>query len=68
MTEEIQTNKTKRTHAPIQVMFEILDNDGNVIPGAKFDKNIRVISVFKKVDEAVFELAQEHPNAVYAKF
>ena len=48
-------------------MLEIYDNNGNLIEGATFDKNIKVVAEMKKVDETVIDLIRDHPHAFFAK-
>lgn len=48
-------------------MLEIYDNDGKLIEGATFDKNIKVVAEMKKVDETVIDLIRDHPHAFFAK-
>jgi hypothetical protein len=48
-------------------MLEIYDNNGNLIEGATFDKNVKVVAEMKKVDETVIDLIRDHPHAFFAK-
>lgn len=49
------------------LMLEVYDNEGNIIEGATFEKNIRVVAEFKKVDETVIDFIKDHPHAFFAK-
>ena len=48
-------------------MLELYDNEGNIITGASFDKNVKIVAEMKKVDETVIDLIRDHPNAFFAK-
>lgn len=48
-------------------MLELYDNDGNIIAGASFDKNVKIVAEMKKVDETVIDLIRDHPHAFFAK-
>lgn len=62
--EESKTRKASQKY----YVFEILDNEGNVIENATVDKNVRIIGVFPKLTEEMFDVIQQNPNAVRAKW
>lgn len=59
----------KKTRKPsTRTLFvELIDNEGNVMENVSFEKNVRVIADFKKVDESVIEYIKNHPHAFFAK-
>ena len=66
--ENISEQVTKsRKPSTKTYMLELYDNDGNIIAGASFDKNVKIVAEMKKVDETVIDLIRDHPHAFFAK-
>jgi hypothetical protein len=64
-----ENTEEKKTRKPSQkyVLFEIYDNNGNIIENANFEKNVKVVGVFQKLTDEMFDTIQNHPHAVRAK-
>lgn len=66
--ENISEQVTKsRKPSTKTYMLELYDNNGNLIEGASFDKNVKIVAEMKKVDETVIDLIRDHPHAFFAK-
>lgn len=66
--ENISEQVTKsRKPSTKTYMLELYDNEGNIIAGASFDKNVKIVAEMKKVDETVIDLIRDHPHAFFAK-
>lgn len=66
MSEKTEEKKTRKASQKF-VLFEIFDKNGEIIENATAENNIRIVGVFPKLTEEMFDEIQKHPHAVRIK-
>lgn len=66
MSENKEEKKTRKASQKF-VLFEIFDKNGEIVENATAENNIRIVGVFPKLTEEMFDEIQKHPHAVRVK-
>lgn len=66
MSEKTEEKKTRKASQKF-VLFEIFDKNGEIVENATAENNIRIVGVFPKLTEEMFDEIQKHPHAVRVK-
>ena len=61
---ELEEKKT-RAKKVTSVMLEIVDENGNVLPIK--EEQVKILTVYTKITEEIFDIAMNHPKRVIIK-